>query len=338
MNNGLDINKIKELPKVELHCHLDCSMSYDLVKQLRQRITYEEYLHYYAAPKKCKNLAHYIKCVGHSLELLHTKEALKMTVQDYFQQLQKDNIIYAEIRYAPQLHLQNGLKVEEVIETVGEEVQKQIDRTGIKANLIHCTLRHYTEEQSMLAVKNVERYRGSIPVAGFDLAADEAGFPINNHVKAFKYAQEKGIPITAHAGEASGPQSVWETLKNFGTKRIGHGVRSIYDDELVEYLAENEIHLEICPSCNVQIDIFKEYKDHSIKELYERGVKVGVNTDGRTLVGISLNEEYKKLVDTFEWDAGNLLQVNLNAVDVAFINKDEKRELKSKLESDYKKI
>ncbi|MGD8778098.1 MAG: hypothetical protein PVH88_03965 [Ignavibacteria bacterium] len=239
MNKKLDINKIKELSKVELHCHLDCSMSFDLVKRLCPAVTQEEYLQYYAAPEKCENLAHYLRCVEHSLELLHTKEALKLAVEDYFQQLKEDNVIYAEIRYAPQLHLQNGLKEEEVIETVGEEVQNQINKTGIKANLIHCTLRHYTEKQSMLTVKNVEKYKDSFPVAGFDLAADEAGFPIDNHVKAFKYAKEKGIPVAAHAGEGSGPESVWETLKNFGTKRIGHGVRSIYDDELVDFLAEN---------------------------------------------------------------------------------------------------
>ncbi len=336
MNEKMNMNKIKELPKIELHCHLDCSMSFDLVKKLSPGITHEEYLHYYAAPEKCEDLAHYLRCVDHSLELLHTKDALKLTVEDYFNQLKNENVIYAEIRYAPQLHLKKGLDTSEVIETVAEEVQNQIDKTGIKASLIHCTLRHYTEEQSMLAVKNVEKYKDSTTVTGFDLAADEAGFPIDNHVKPFKYAQEKGIPVTAHAGEAVGPRSVWETLKNFGTKRIGHGVRSIYDDELVDYLAENEIHLEVCPSCNVQIDIFKEFKDHSIKELYKRGVKVSVNTDGRTLTGTTLNKEYQKLVDTFGWDIEDLLQVNLNAVDAAFVGDDEKRELKTKLENSYK--
>lgn len=336
MSELLDKTKIESLPKIELHCHLDCSMSYELLQKLRPGISHEDYLHYYAAPEKCEDLAHYLRCVDHSLELLHTKDALRLTVQDYFNQLKNENVIYAEIRYAPQLHLNNGLTTGEVIETVAEETQKQIEKTGIKASLIHCTLRHYTEEQSMLAVKNVEKYKDSTPVAGFDLAADEAGFPIDNHVKAFKYAEEKGIPVTAHAGEAVGPESVWETLKNFGTKRIGHGVRSIYDDKLVNYLAENNVHLEVCPSCNVQIDIFKEFKDHSIKDLYKRGVKVGINTDGRTLTGTTLNKEYQKLVETFGWTIDDLLQVNLNAVDAAFISDDEKDELKTKLKSSYK--
>lgn len=324
-----------QLPKVELHLHLDCSLSYDVVKRIDPSITEEEYKHSFIAPGKCINLADFLTRAVKGFALMQTKEQLQWVVHDLFQQLKADNVIYAEIRFAPLQHLQKGLTPADVVSYVEQATVAAIKETGVEARLILCTLRHFTEAQSMETVQLVEQFKGTT-VAGFDIAADEAGFPIDNHIYAFKYAKEKSIHCTAHAGEAKGPESVWETLEHFGPTRIGHGVRSIEDEQLVQYLREHKIHLEICPTCNVQINIYNEYKHHPIDQLYKAGVHLNVNTDARTITNISLTREYQKLHKTFGWTAEDLYKCNVMAVDAAFIQKELKEKLKNKLYAGYK--
>ena len=133
-------------------------------------------------------------------------------------------------------------------------------------------------EQSLQTARRVDQFRGT-PVVALDLAADEAGFPLTNHIPAFAFARERGIPRTAYAGEARGAESVWETLEKLQPTRIGHGVRSIDDPVLLAELKERGIHLEVCPSCNVQINLFETYADHPVDRLFRAGVSVGINTD-----------------------------------------------------------
>ena len=322
------------LPKCELHLHLDCSLSYEVVVKIDPSVTYEAYLQDFIAPKKCTNLADFLTRAVKGFALMQTKEQLQWVVHDLFKQLAADNMLYAEIRFAPLQHTQRGLTPHEVVAATEQAIAAAIKETGIEARLILCTLRHYTAAQSMETVKLVEQFRDSY-VAGFDIAADEAGFPIDNHTPAFKYAKEKNIPCTAHAGEASGAESVWETLEYFGPSRIGHGVRSIEDKKLVAHLRKNNIHLEVCPSCNVLIDIYDSYKDHPIDELYKAGVSLSVNTDTRTITNITLNKEYQKLQDTFGWTTNDFYTCNANAIEAAFIPAALKATLLEKLTRSY---
>ena len=208
------------LPKVELHLHLDCSLSYDVVSTIDPSVTKEDYAQNYIAPEKCTNLADFLTRAVTGYRLMQTKEQLQLVVQDLFKQLQADNILYAEIRFAPLLHIEKGLTPYEVVEATAAATAKAIKETGIEARLILCTLRHYTEAQSMQTVQLVEQFKNTC-VAGFDIAGDEAGYPIDAHIKAYQYAKEKNIPCTAHAGEASGAASVWETITHFGPSCIG---------------------------------------------------------------------------------------------------------------------
>jgi len=320
------------LPKVELHLHLDCSLSYNVVSRINPDIKLRQYENLFIAPARCNDLADFLRCAPSGIALMQSEENIDLVVQDLFDQLKQDNVIYVEIRYCPLLHLEEGLQPKQVVESVIHSVQKAVDQFGIEAGIIMSTLRNYTEEQSMSIVKLVEEYLPSTPVAGFDIAADEAGYPINAHKKAFQYAIENGIPRTAHAGEAKGPESIWETLEYFQTSRIGHGVRCIEDRDLVEYLADNQILLEVCPSCNVQISIFDTYADHPIDYLYKKGVPVSVNTDARTLVNITLSEEYMKLANTFGWTPADFKLCNSYALDYSFVDEGKKKELKMKLE------
>ncbi len=325
---------IASLPKVELHLHLDCSLSYEVVAKIDPSVSYEEYMHDFVAPEKCTNLAHFLTRAVNGFALMQTKEQLQWVVYDLFKQMAADNMLYAEIRFAPLQHLQKGLTAYEVVKATEEATATAVKETGIEARLILCTLRHYTEEQSMQTVKLAEQFANTY-VAGFDIAADEAGFPITNHVSAFRYAKEKDIHCTAHAGEAKGADSVWETLEYFGPSRIGHGVRSVEDKKLVSHLCKNNIHLEICPTCNVLIDIYDTYKDHPVDELYKAGVSLSINTDARTITNITLNKEYQKLQDVFGWTIKDFYTCNENALKAAFIPNEIKAELLQKLRTTY---
>jgi adenosine deaminase len=258
---------------------------------------------------------------------MQTEYELEMVVEDLFNQLKKENVILAEIRFAPLLHCEKGLAAESVVEIITNRAKQCSEKLGIEAGIILCTLRHFNETQSLQTVKLVEKYFSNSFVVGFDLAADEAGYPIDAHRSAFQYAIDNNIPRTAHAGEAKGAESMWKTIDNFNPLIIGHGVRCIEDPKLIDEITSKNIHLEICPSCNIQTDVFKSFEDHPIDYFYKRGVSLSINTDARTLVNISLTEEYKKLISTFNWNLEDLKQCNLNAVKHSFIPETDKNDL-----------
>ncbi|HKK79817.1 MAG TPA: hypothetical protein VJ933_09315, partial [Phaeodactylibacter sp.] len=172
-------------------------------------------------------------------------------------------------------------------------------------------------------------------VLGFDIAGDEAGYPLSPHVAAFEAVHQAGLPATAHAGEARGASSVRQTLEQLKVQRIGHGVRSVEDKAVLQLLRRNNIHLEICPTSNVQTDVYETLADHKVDWFYRNGYPLSINTDGRTLVGVSLSEEYQKLHRAFGWGAAEFRQCNLHAVDAAFLPGDQKRALKSAIEAGY---
>lgn len=332
--------KYKDYPKAELHLHLDCSLSYDVVKAIRPETTQEEYNQTYVAPRKCADLAEYIRVVNNSVELMQTKENLQLVTFDLVRQLREENVIYAEIRFAPLLHIEGGLQAEEVVQVIDEALDEAATKAGLEAGLILCTLRHYTSEQSMQSVKLAEAFIGNSRVTGFDIAADEAGFPLDNHIEAFTYAREKGIPCTAHAGEAKGPESVCETLKKLKPLRIGHGVRSVEDPKLVQHLCEEKIHLEVCVTSNLYTSMYDSYDHHPADKLYEAGVSLSINTDGRGVNDTDLANEYRQIANSFDWDDLHFLTCNLEAIQHAFIPDHKKKQLREKLLAfpPYKKL
>jgi adenosine deaminase len=323
-----------QLPKIELHLHLDCSLSYKVVQQINPAITEEEYKESFIAPPKCTDLVDYISRAVKGYELMQTTEQLRLVTLDLFDQLKADNIIYAEIRFAPLLHIAKGLKSDEVVKAVNDAAAEGIKATGVQAGLILCTLRHHTEEQSMETVKLVQQFKGT-HVVGFDIAGDEAGFPITNHIKAFEYAHTHSIHCTAHAGEASGADSVWETLNHFHPTRIGHGVRSVEDEKLLIFLKQKDIHLEVCPTSNIQVNIFDTIKDHPADKIYHAGVSMSINTDCRTISNVTLSSEYGVMTNIFNWTKKHFLHCNLEAVDHCFTTDEIKKQLRQQLTDAY---
>jgi adenosine deaminase len=322
---------LRELPKIELHLHLDCSLSYEAVAELAPLVTREEYDRDFVAPARCTNLADFLSRAPKGIGLMQSESSLELVTQDLFRQLAADGVIYAEIRFAPLLHTGEGLTPERVIEVVDRATARMIRDTGIESRLILCTLRHLTDAQSMATARLVDKFRGG-RVVGLDLAADEAGFPLDAHVEAYQFAREAGLYRTAHAGEARGPESVRETLLRLHPHRIGHGTRSIEDPELVEYLRRERILIELCPSANVQIiPSIDSWEHHPIDRLFRAGLQLNVNTDSRMLTPTTLTAEYEGLQRVFGWGKEEFLTTNLMAVEAAFVEDEVKERLRKNL-------
>jgi adenosine deaminase len=317
-------------PKVELHLHLDCSLSYDAVSRLNPSIARVEYDAEFVAPAQCGSLAEFLTRAPRGFQLMQTQDALRLVTEDVFAQLAADQVIYAELRFAPLLHLLHGLTPQAVVEAVDRATEDCIRATGIEARLILCTLRHFTPEQSLATAQLVEAFRGS-RVAALDIAGDEAGFSLDAHVAAFRYAAERGLARTAHAGEARGPESVWETMRALAPSRIGHGVRSAEDPALVERLKAERIHLEICPSSNVQTCAVRSYAEHPVDRLYRSGVSLGISTDTRTITNVTLEQEYTRLREHFGWGKQELLACNRAALQAAFVEEPVRERLLARL-------
>jgi adenosine deaminase len=327
--------ELRSLPKVELHLHLDCSLSYRAVSELAPSVTREEYDRDYIAPGHCANLADFLSRAPKGFRLMQTEDALRLVTEDLFQQLVEDGVMYAEIRFAPLLHTERGLAPDRVVTVVEQTVDRLCRETGMQAGIILCTLRHFSEAQSLRTTKLVKNFRGS-RVAALDLAGDEAGFPLDEHIAAYQFAKEHGLFRTAHAGEGAGPESVWETLRRLEPQRIGHGTRSIEDPKLVEHLARERIHLELCPTANVQIiPSIGAMEEHPIDRLYHAGVSLNVNSDSRMLTPTTLSREYEALRRVFGWSGTELLRANLMGLDAAFIKDDMREQLKKRFVAAY---
>jgi adenosine deaminase len=321
----------RAVPKIELHLHLDCSLSYQAVSFLDSTVSHEDYQREYVAPVRCTNLADFLSRAPMGFRLMQTEEALRVVTEDIFRQLLDDGVIYAEIRFAPLLHIENGLNAERVVEIVERSVENLTRETGVEGGVILCTLRHFTAAQSMQTAGLVEKFRGSRVVA-LDIAGDEAGFPLDAHVAAYRYAREHGLYRTAHAGEALGPESVWETLRVLDPQRIGHGTRSYEDPALIEALRQQHIHLELCPSANVQIiPSILSMPEHPIDRLYRAGVSLNINSDSRMLTPTTLTNEYEILHRVFNWTRQDFQRANLMGVEAAFADMGVKQQLKKRI-------
>lgn len=317
--SALTVDDFRRMPKVELHLHLDCSLSLASVSELDPTVTPERYRAEFLAPRKCVNLVDYFRYLAAPLALLQTERGLTVATIDLLRRLSEDGVVYAEIRFAPHLHRQAGLSTEQVVETVLAAIVEGRKRYPVEARLILCTLRPDDTAHGYDLVRIADRYRAA-GVGGVDLAGDEAGYSLAEHIPVFRAAAAFGLNVTAHAGEAAGAASVRDVVEQLGVRRVGHGVRAIEDDAVIDLLLEKDVHLEVCPSCNIQIDVFDRYEDHPVDALVKRGVSVGINTDARGPTALTLTDEYQRLHAVFGWTPADLEAANLRALDRAFID------------------
>ena len=326
----MQMSKYNKIPKVELHLHLDCSLSFDVVNRINPLIEIDEYRSSFQAKPNSSSLNDYINCADRAIELMQTRENLELVVEDLFKQLKKENVIYAEIRFAPLLHCSQNLDENKVVEIICNKAKIESEKNDINYGLILCTLRHYSKKQSLKTVRLVNQYKNN-GVVGFDIAADEAGYPLDNHIEAFNYAKSNGLNITAHAGEAKGPESIWESIKKLHTKRIGHGVRCVEDLELVSYLSKNDYHLEISLTSNIKTRTYKTFEEHPLNKIYNSSISISLNTDGRTISNTDLSLEYKIAEEKFGWTIDKIKKCNLEAIKHSFTSSSNKSKLIEKI-------
>ena len=315
------MNNYKKMPKIELHLHLDGSLDIKKI-QKKYKISKKEIKNKMIADEKCQNLNDYLTKFDFPISIMQTKEELEDAVINLLEKLKKQNVIYAEIRFAPQFHIKKGLTQDKVVEIV-INASKNVD---IKSNFILCIMRGKDNmDLNYETLEVAKKYYGK-GVCAVDLAGAEALYKTENYEEIFKKVVEYNILFTIHAGEADGPESI-ETAIRFGAKRIGHGVRCIENEELMNLIKTKNITLEICPTSNIQTCVYNNYKEHPIKQIYEKGIKVTINTDNMTVSNTDLANEYKKLEKYTGLTKKDFIEMNKNAINSAFISEEEKKEL-----------
>lgn len=317
---------IQNLLKVLLHIHLDGSVRINTASNILNKDVTNSMMSI-----KYKDLNDYLTKFDIPISIMQTKENLERISEELALDLKKDNVIYAEVRFAPIFHIKNKLSLEEVVDSV----LKGLSKVNIKTNLILCMMRGLSYEDNKQIIYLAKKYLNN-GVVGIDLAGAEGLYKTEDYEELFKLAYRLHIPFTIHAGEADGINSIKSAL-NFGTKRIGHGVRCTENNIIINELIKNDITLEICPKSNIDTQIYKDYKDHPIKKLYDKGVKITINTDNNTVSNINLNKEYENLINTFHFTKEDLLKMNINAIEASFTTNKEKQELINYLTQSYRK-
>ena len=285
--------------------------------------------------KDCRDLNQYLQKFDLPLKVLQAEDHIEQATYELFEDLAKQNVIYAEVRFAPSLHTQKGLSYERVVESAIKGMNRAKKEFKIEGNLLLCCMRGEDNTLSNLTTVATAKKYLNHGVCGLDLAGAEALFPTSEFADIFKVAKEQNIPFTIHAGEAAGPESIKNALK-MGAKRIGHGVRCLEDPKLVGELIEKEIPLEICPISNLQTKATGEH--HPIEELYKKGIKVSINPDNDTVSNTNIIEEYKWVIEHTNLTIDDIANMNKSAIRGAFISPQEKSKLISKiLKKDEKK-
>ena len=318
---------INDLPKIELHVHLDGSVDLNLASKILNE-DIDKLKNKMVAKDKCQDLTDYLNMFDVPVKIMQTKENLENIAYNLTCDLEKDNVIYAEIRFAPLKHT-SKLTLTEVLDSVLLGLNKN---KNIKTRLILCMMRNDSFSDNVKIIDLAEEYKNR-GVAGIDLAGDEINFKTSMFKDLFKIARDRGIKYTIHAGEAGSINSLIDAI-SFNPTRIGHGIKTILDDEVLKEVIKKDILLEVCPTSNYQTNAIDEYKNHPVYKMYNSGVKLMINTDNRTVSNITLNEEYNKLKDIFNFKCKDFVEMNLNAIKYSFLNDSEKKELYDK----YNKI
>lgn len=324
---------------IDLHCHLDGSITLDIAKKLGalQNIELpaksdEALLKKLSVPEDCESLNDFLQCFGLPLRLLQTKEGIVEAVRLVQENCKSQGLMYLEIRFAPQLHQIQGLTQEEVILSALEGL-KQSD---LHTNLILCLMRSdHNQDENLETVKLAKKYLVKDEgVVAIDLAGAEGLFKTADFEKEFALASEIGVPFTIHAGEADGADSVWTALK-FGAKRIGHGVRIAEDSELVKYVVEHKIPFEMCPNSNRQTKAVDDMTKYPLKDFLKAGVKVTINTDDMAICRTTLQNEFEYIEKMYGITEEEKKKLLLNAVDAAFCSDEYKDLLRNKIEKPF---
>jgi adenosine deaminase len=345
MPTPLNPDTIRLAPKVLLHDHLDGGLRPATVLELAAETGYHELPEFHPerlggwfhAAADSGSLERYLETFAHTVGVMQTKEALARVAAECAEDLAADGVVYAEVRFAPELHVEAGLSLDEVVMAVlgGFEAGAANARAAghrIRVGTLLTAMRHAARSMEIAELAAHYRDQG---VVGFDIAGPEAGFRPTRHLDAFEYLKKENAHFTIHAGEAFGLPSIWEALQWCGADRLGHGVRIIDDitvredgsvqlGRLAAYVRDKRVPLELCPSSNVQTGAAKSIAEHPIGLLRRLSFRVTVNTDNRLMSGCSMTSELAALTEAFGYGWADLQWLTVNAMKSAFIPFDQR--------------
>lgn len=354
---------LKGLPKVSLHDHLDGGLRPATIIELAAAAGHTlpstdpvALGEWFRESADSGSLVRYLETFDHTIAVMQTKEGLFRVAKEFVEDLADDGVVYGEVRWAPEQHLQQGLSLDETVEAVQAGLEAGVDavaETGreIQVGQLITAMRHADRGQEIAELAVRHRNNGAV---GFDIAGAEDGFPPSRFKDAFTYLAQHNFPATVHAGEAAGLESIQSALVDGRALRLGHGVRIAEDvtvefeddddadgdddniglvtlGELASWVRDRGIALEICPSSNLQTGAVAGFgegiESHPLDMLYQLGFNVTINTDNRLMSGVTLTDEFELLVETFDYDLDDLLELTLNAAEAAFLPLEEKEAL-----------
>ena len=343
---------LRAAPKVLLHDHLDGGLRPTTVIELADAVGYRDLPatepdalgRWFVAAADSGSLVRYLETFAHTCAVLQDEAALVRVASECVQDLADDGVVYAEVRYAPELHVERGLTLDAVVQAVqegfrtGERLAAAAGRR-IRVGTLLCALRQ--NARSMEIAELAVRYR-DVGVVGFDIAGPEAGYPPTRNLDAFEYLRQQNAHFTIHAGEAFGLPSIWEAIQHCGAERLGHGVRIVDDIKvdpdgsvqlgpLASYVRDRRIPLEMCPSSNLQTGAATSIAEHPIGLLTRLRFRVTVNTDNRLMSHCSVTSEFAALVNAFGYDWADLRWFTVNAMKSAFVGFDERLDIINKV-------
>ena len=337
------LDEIRRVPKVLLHDHLDGGLRPETIVELAHETGYDglptrdpgELADWMSRGADRKDLLLYLETFAHTVGVLQTTDALVRVARECAEDLAADGIVYAEVRYAPELHVERGLQLDEVVEAVQEGFARGAEATGIRIGTILTAMR--TAARSLEIAELAVRWRDR-GVVGFDIAGAEAGYPPTRHLDAFEHVRRENFHLTIHAGEGFGVPSIWEALQLCGAERLGHGVRIVDDIDVAadgetrlgrvaDLVRDRRVPLELCPTSNVHSGAAKSIEEHPIGLLIALRFRVTVNTDNRLMSATTLSLEFAKLVEAFGLEWERIRRLTINAMKSAFVPFDERVDL-----------
>ena len=336
---------VRRAPKVLLHDHLDGGLRPATVVEIAREVGHalpttdpDELGRWFRDMCDSGSLERYLETFEHTVAVMQRAEDLRRVARECVIDLAADGVVYAEVRYAPEQHLQEELTLQQVVDAVHDgflegEAEARAAGTPIVVRQLLTAMRHQARSREIAELVVANRDRG---VAGFDIAGAEAGYPPTRHLDAFEYLQRENCRFTIHAGEAFGTPSIWQALSWCGAHRLGHGVRLIDDitltgadlrpqlGRLAAYVRDTRVPLELCPTSNLQTGAAPSIAEHPIGVLTALRFRVTVNTDNRLMSGTSMTGELQKLVDAFGYGPADLRWFTINAMKSAFLPFDER--------------
>lgn len=326
---------MRKLPKIELHCHLDGSVRPQTIIDIAKRENIEipsykenEIKELVMIKKDCTSLNEYLEKFDLPNKVMQSKASLKQIAFELLEDAQRENVKYIEIRFAPLLHINKGLSVKEVIQSVIDGIKEAQKIYDIKGNIILSCLRTMSVEDGIKVVESGKEFINKGVVA-IDLAGcEEEGF-CSKFKPVIDKAREYGYNVTIHAGEAASGQNVIDAINLLGAKRIGHGVRIKDMKEAYDLVKSNKVYLEMCPTSNIQTKAIDDFNNYPLYDFYKDGIYVTLNTDNRTVSNIDLTNEIDLIFDKFNINEIEYKNIYLNAVESTFSDEQIKNWLKS---------